>query len=79
MSRDPDWLLIRRIIRIVTERGGLHRAELAEALHLPAYGESMQTALAIAWKQRKIDFCGQYVVRPGTFRKPATTTGGQQP
>jgi hypothetical protein len=75
MSRDPDWLLIRRIIRIVTERGGLHRADLAAELSLPAYGESMQTALAIAWKLRKIDFCGQYVVTPGTFRKPATTEG----
>ena len=75
MSRDPDWLLIRRIIRIVTERGGLHRAELS----LPAYGESMQTALAIAWKLRKIDFCGQYVVTPGMFRKPATTTEGTRP
>jgi hypothetical protein len=74
MSRDPDWLLIRRIIRTVHEApgGGLHRADLAEILHLPAYGEAMQTALAIAWKLRKIDFCGQYVVSPGTFRKPAS-------
>ena len=74
MSRDPDWLLIRRIIRIVTERGGLHRTDLAAELSLPAYGEPLKTALAIAWKLRKIDFCGQYVVTPGTFR-PARNDG----
>jgi hypothetical protein len=72
VSRDPDWPLIRQIIRIVHEApGGLHRADLAAALSLPPYGESMQTALAVAWKQRKIDFCGQYVVKPGTFRRAA--------
>jgi len=71
VSRDPDWPLIRQIIRIVIERGGLHRAELAGMLGLPPYGEPVQTALAIAWKQRKIDFCGQYVVAPGTFRQAA--------
>jgi hypothetical protein len=72
VSRDPDWPLIRRIIRTVTERGGLHRADLAAELRLPPYGEPMHTALAIAWKLRKIDFCGQYVVTPGMFRNTST-------
>lgn len=66
MSRDPDWVLIRRIIRIVDAApgGGLHRADLAAALHLPAYGEPLKTALFIAYRKHKIDFCGQYVVKP---------------
>lgn len=44
--------------------GGLHRAELAAMFGLPAYCPSMRAALGIAWQHRKIDFCGQYVVKP---------------
>jgi hypothetical protein len=71
LSRDPDWLLIRRIIRVVyaAPGGGLHRADLAAELSLPAYGEAFTTALMVAYKLRKIDFCRQYVV---------TTTKGEQ-
>ena len=78
VSRDPDWPLIRQITGIVHQApgGGLHRADLAAELSLPPYGEVMQTALMVAWKQRKIDFCGQYVVMPGTFRK---TSAGSPP
>jgi hypothetical protein len=44
--------------------GGIHRAELAERFCLPAYGECMRSALGIAYRHKKIDFCRQYVVRP---------------
>ena len=66
MSRDPDWPLIRRIIRVVSAApgGGLRRTELAEILHLPAYGEPLKTALFIAYRKHKIDFCAQNVVIP---------------
>lgn len=66
MSRDPDWPLIRRIIRIVyaAPGGGLQRVVVAESVHLPAYGDQLKTALFIAYRKHKIDFCGQYVVRP---------------
>jgi hypothetical protein len=62
----PDWSLIREIVRQVyaAPAGGIHRSELAERFSLPAYGESMKAALGIAWRHKKIDFCGQYVVRP---------------
>jgi hypothetical protein len=66
VSRDPGWPLIKEIIRQVRAApgGGLHRAELAAILHLPAYGEPLKTALFIAYRKHEIDFCGQYVVRP---------------
>ena len=63
---EPDWPLVRQIIRTVRAApgGGLHRAELAEICHLPPYGEAFRTALMIAYKRgRGIDFCGRYVVR----------------
>jgi hypothetical protein len=62
----PDWSLIREVIRQVhaAPGGGLHRRELAGFFRLPPYGESMRDALGIAYRHRKIDFCGQYVVRP---------------
>ena len=64
MSRDPDWLLIRRIIRIVTAApgGGLHRADVADLLCLSPFGEAFKTALMIAYKRGRIDFCRQFVV-----------------
>jgi len=66
MSSPPPWPLIRQIIRIVhaAPGGGLHRADLAGLVHLPAYGEAFKTALMIAYRKGEIDFCGQYVVRP---------------
>ena len=62
----PDWSLIREIVRQVhtAPGGGLHRNQLAERFCLPAYGECMRSALGIAYRHKKIDFCGQYVVRP---------------
>jgi len=62
----PDWRLIREIVRVVSADpcGGIHRAELAERFCLPAYGECMRSALGIAYRHKKIDFCRQYVVRP---------------
>jgi hypothetical protein len=62
----PDWALIRTITRIVHSApgGGLHRDELAERLHLPARGPVLTEALMIAYRNRKIDFCRQYVVKP---------------
>ena len=67
VNRDrPDWPLIRQIIRAVhtAPGGGLHRGELADLVHLPAYGKAFKTALFIAYRKREIDFCGRYVVRP---------------
>ena len=62
----PSWPLVRAIIRIVhaAPGGGLHRAELAESVHLPPYGEVFKTALMVAYREGEIDFCGRYVVRP---------------
>jgi hypothetical protein len=62
----PDWPLIQRLVRIVhtAPGGGLHREELAEKLGIPARGPSMREALMIAYRNRKIDFCRQYVVKP---------------
>lgn len=64
----PDWSLIKEIVRQVyaAPGGGIHRGELADRFSLPAYGESMRSALGIAYRHRKIDFCRQYVVRPPT-------------
>jgi hypothetical protein len=63
----PDWRLINQITRIVHKApgGGLHRQELAGKLGLPAEGPSMREALGIAYRRRQIDFCRQYVVKPG--------------
>ena len=65
-SLPPDWPLIRQIVRIVYADpcGGIHREALAGKLHLPARGRSVSDALGIAYRNRKIDFCGQYVVKP---------------
>lgn len=68
--REPDWLLIDGIVDYVRAApgGGMHRAELGERCRLPAYGGCMHDALMIAWRQRRIDFCGQYVVIPAVTR-----------
>ena len=65
-SLPPDWPLIREIVRIVCADpcGGIHREALAGKLHLPARGRSVSDALGIAYRNKKIDFCGQYVVKP---------------
>jgi hypothetical protein len=65
-SFPPDWPLLRRIIRIVHNDpcGGLHRAELAGKLGLPEHDPSLRRALMVAYRQRRIDFCRQYVVKP---------------
>ena len=67
-SLPPDWPLIRHLVRIVHTDpcGGLHREALAERLHLPARGRVLGDALGIAYRNKKIDFCGQYVVKPVT-------------
>jgi hypothetical protein len=65
-SRPPDWPLIRHVVRIVHADpcGGVHRERLAEMVQLPPRGRSMVDALGIAYRNKKIDFCGQYVVKP---------------
>jgi hypothetical protein len=62
----PDWPLIRHIVRIVHADpcGGIHREKLAEMLQLPSRGRSLVDALGIAYRNKKIDFCGQYGVKP---------------
>jgi len=62
----PDWPLIRHIIRTVRTDpyGGIPRQALAETVGLAAYGRSMRDALAIAYRAKRIDYCGRYVV-PG--------------
>jgi hypothetical protein len=64
-GQPPDWALIRRLVRIVHNDpcGGLHREELAEKLGLPARAPELTTALMIAYRNRKISFCRQYVVK----------------
>jgi hypothetical protein len=64
--RDPDWVLIRRITRIVgaAPGGGLPRTELAERASIPAYSDAYRHALMIAYSKGLIDFCGQYAVAP---------------
>jgi hypothetical protein len=75
VSHAPDWSLIKQIVRLVHADpcGGLHRAELAAYFNLDPYGPAMRAALGIAWRHRKVDFCGQYVV------KPPLTTEGKRP
>jgi hypothetical protein len=64
--RDPDWALIRRITRITAAApgGGLHRTELADRAGVPAHGDAMKHSLLIAYQYKRIDFCGQWVVKP---------------
>jgi hypothetical protein len=78
VSRElPDWPLIRQVVRIIRADpcGGLHREALAEMLHLPARGRPLSDALAIAYRNKKIDFCGQYAVKP----VPVKTSAGSPP
>jgi hypothetical protein len=65
-SPQPDWVLIRRIVRYVNSApgGGLHRRELAERTGLPAWGPVMRNALLVAWSRKSVDFCGDWVVMP---------------
>jgi hypothetical protein len=72
----PDWPLIRQIVRIVHTDpcGGLHREALAGMLHLPARGRVLGDALGIAYRNKKIDFCGQYVVKPVAGHQHKTST-----
>lgn len=68
MSRaGPDWSLVRAITRTVAAApgGGMHRADLAAHFRLPLQGAAMRDALGVAYRQRHIDFVGQYVVAPG--------------
>jgi hypothetical protein len=62
----PDWALIRQVVRIVhaAPGGGLHRAELAEKVGLQPASPALREALMVAYRNRKIDFCRQYVVNP---------------
>ena len=67
MSRQPpDWLLIRQIARTVRNApgGGLHRTELAAHVGLAPHSPLLREALMIAYRNHKIDFCRQYVVKP---------------
>jgi hypothetical protein len=63
-----DWTLYRQLIRIVHADpcGGIHRDELAERCGVPPRGKAIGQALGIAYRHKKIDFCGQYVVKPVT-------------
>jgi len=69
----PDWPLIRRVVRIVHADpcGGIHREDLAAKLHMPPRGRSLTDALMIAYRNKKIDFCRQYVVKPVPIRRQA--------
>jgi hypothetical protein len=62
----PDWLLIKQLIRIVHDDpcGGIHRSELAERLQVSPSSPVLRTALAVAYRTKKIDYCGRYVVKP---------------
>lgn len=76
MSGQADWLLVRRLARIVqyAPGGGMHRADLADRAGLPSWSADFRDALTIAYARRLVDFCGRsYVVRPG--RNNATNAG----
>jgi hypothetical protein len=62
----PDWPLIREIVRIVHADpcGGLHREDLAEKLQLPPRGRALTDALMVAYANKRIGFCREYVVKP---------------
>jgi hypothetical protein len=62
----PDWPLVKEIVRIVHADpcGGIDREDLAEKLRLPARGRYLTDALMIAYRNKKIDFCREYVVKP---------------
>lgn len=66
MNAPPDWLLIRAVIRAVNDprwAGGVHRQHLAELVGVPPHGPDLRQAIGIAWRTRKIDACGQYIVK----------------
>jgi hypothetical protein len=62
----PDWPLIREIVRIVHADpcGGICREELADRLRLHPREKPLTDALMIAYRNRKIDFIRNYVVKP---------------
>jgi hypothetical protein len=61
----PDWPLIRQVRIIHTDPcGGIHREDLAAMLQMPVASRALGQALMIAYKNHKIDFCGQYAVKP---------------
>ena len=76
----PDWSLIKELIRQVHNApgSGLHRAHLAAIVRLPAHGPCIRDALMIAYKLRKIDFCGQYVVKSLVTRQRRTFVAAGQ-
>jgi hypothetical protein len=67
-SLPPDWPLIRHLVRIVHAHpcGGIHRDQLGQMLRLPPRGRPMVDALGIAYRNKKVDFCAGYVVKPIT-------------
>jgi hypothetical protein len=64
--RDPDWVLIRRLVRITVSApgGGLHRAELADRASIAAWSDVFKHSLMVAYSRHLIDFCGQYAAAP---------------
>lgn len=50
------------IVRQPRWGGGLHREHLAEILKTDPHGKEFVSALMVAYKAKRIDFCGQYVV-----------------
>jgi hypothetical protein len=69
----PDWPLMKRLIGRVRndDCGGLHRLALADELRVPPGSRAFTNALMIAYANKKIDFCGQYVVKPIPTRRQA--------
>lgn len=65
-SQMTDWTLIDRLVKLVNSApgGGLHRLELGTMPGVPDHGSHIRDALMIAYSRKRIDFCGQYVVRP---------------
>ena len=63
----PDWALIRRVTRIVSDPrwgGGVARDHLAVLSGQRPTSREFRTALAIAYRLGWVDFCAGYVV-PG--------------
>jgi hypothetical protein len=69
-ARPSPWLM-RRIPEVVAGPrwcGGLTRADLAEALRVREWDRVFVASLLACYRQHKIDFCRDYVVKPVTGR-----------
>ena len=66
----PDWPLMRRILALLADEGGLADVEIAERLGRPA--TDVQQAARVLYRQRKVDLVAGYlVIAPRREGRPA--------